>query len=68
MADFERMYNQLRKIVMKSACQGKSTVEEYILFKYNQTVVQKNQPQYSKPFYFFVCLDSLKKVTVRFTI
>lgn len=53
------MYNELRKIGMNSICQGKS-VEKYIPFKYNQTAVQKN---WSKPFYFFICSGTLKKVS-----
>ena len=61
MADFEGIYNELRKTDMNSVCQGKSTVEKYIPFKYNQTAVQKNQ---SKPFHFFVCSGILKEKSV----
>lgn len=34
MADFEGIYSELRKIGMNSVCQGKSTMEKYISFKY----------------------------------
>lgn len=56
MADFEGIYNKVRKIGINSVCQGKSTVENYITFKYNQTAVQKNQT-----ISFFICLGILKK-------
>lgn len=39
MADFEGIYSELRKIGMNSVCQGNSTMEKYIYFKYNQTAV-----------------------------
>lgn len=39
MAGFEGIYSKLRKIGMNSVYQGKSTMEKYISFKYNQTAV-----------------------------